>query len=66
MKVKINGLIVEVGMVSTVQELVAFRSLPVQQIVIELNGNIVKREQWGETLLTGEDEVEILRFVGGG
>jgi sulfur carrier protein len=34
--------------------------------VVEINGSIVKREDFVTTVLNGGDSVEILRFVGGG
>jgi sulfur carrier protein len=66
MQIWINGKPEDAGGVTTVKELVLMKSLPERQIVIELNGGIVKREQWKSTLLQAEDRIEILRFVGGG
>jgi sulfur carrier protein len=66
MKIWINGKPEDAGGAGTVQELVRIKSLPEKQIVIELNGGIVKREQWENTLLQAKDRIEILRFVGGG
>jgi sulfur carrier protein len=66
MQIWINGTPEDAGGITTVKELVRIKSLPEKQIVIELNGGIVKREQWENTLLQAEDRIEILRFVGGG
>jgi thiamine biosynthesis protein ThiS len=66
MQIWINGKPEDAGGIATIKELVRMKSLPEKQIVIELNGGIVKREQWEDTLLQAEDRIEILRFVGGG
>jgi thiamine biosynthesis protein ThiS len=36
------------------------------RVAVELNRNIVPREQWPQTLLKDEDRLEIVHFVGGG
>ena len=47
-------------------KLVAELNLKPEQIAIELNHNVVRRAQWGDTLLRPDDKVEIVHFVGGG
>ena len=37
-----------------------------QTVVIEYNGEIVKQEKWSEINLNENDQLEILKFVGGG
>ncbi|RHX86517.1 sulfur carrier protein ThiS [Leptospira stimsonii] len=37
-----------------------------EMVAIQRNGNILKREFWDQTELMEEDQLEILRFVGGG
>ena len=36
------------------------------RVAIELNGQIVSRNQWPETRLKDGDQLEIVHFVGGG
>ena len=36
------------------------------RVAVELNGNIVPRSKYAETILQDGDSVEIVRFVGGG
>ncbi len=36
------------------------------RVAVELNRNIVPREQWDETMLCESDQLEIVQFVGGG
>lgn len=66
MQIKLNGALLAVAEGSTLAELIAQRQLPDQRIVVELNGQVVKREAWAQTKLDPEDVLEILSFVGGG
>lgn len=40
--------------------------LPATRIAIELNREVVRRSDWGSTMLKDEDRIEIVHFVGGG
>ena len=40
--------------------------LPLQTLVVELNGAIVKKENYALVAIKPGDQVEIIRFVGGG
>lgn len=66
MKVTINGKPEDIESGMAVEQLLALKDLPTQQVVIEINGELVKRDRWAEVTLQAEDTVEILRFVGGG
>ena len=66
MKLIINGKAETFNDLATLQELIAFKNLPEQRIVVEVNGNLIKRGEWERTILQEDDRVEILRFVGGG
>ena len=37
-----------------------------ERIAVELNGDILRREQYGAVILQDADVVEIVSFVGGG
>lgn len=37
-----------------------------KRIAVELNGNIVPKASYGETLLADGDTLEVVSFVGGG
>ncbi len=41
-------------------------SLPQQRIAIELNGSVVRRKDWTQTIVTEGDQIEVVYFVGGG
>lgn len=51
---------------STLDDMVRELSLPPQRIAIELNRNVVRRNEWPLTLLNEGDRIEIVHFVGGG
>ena len=65
MKVFVNGALREVE-ISTLAELITELDLPVARIAIELNRDVVRRSDWGSTMLKDDDRIEIVHFVGGG
>ena len=52
--------------VGTIAELVAHKGLEPQSLIVELNRNIIKQEQWSSVQLKAGDRLELLSFVGGG
>lgn len=64
--IKINGKPTEVPDQSTVNELLQGRGISPGEAVVQYNGEIVDKSQWIEIILKENDELEILRFVGGG
>jgi thiamine biosynthesis protein ThiS len=65
MKVYVNGELREFGGAS-LAELITLLELPVARIAIERNREVVRRSEWGNTMLNDEDRIEIVHFVGGG
>lgn len=65
MKITING---EAAAIEpcTIAQLVRQRNLKPETVVVELNMQIVKQEQWPQTQLKDGDTLELLSFVGGG
>ncbi len=41
-------------------------SLPHQRVAIELNGQVVRRVDWPDTVVSSGDRLEVVHFVGGG
>ena len=66
MRVFVNGEARELSGTSSLAELVTQLELPVARIAIELNREVVRRNDWGSTMLQDEDRIEIVHFVGGG
>lgn len=50
----------------TLSDLVEELSLAPARIAIELNGEVVRRNTWAETVLSEGDRLEVVHFVGGG
>ena len=51
---------------SSLLDLITQLDLPVARIAIELNREVVRRSDWGGTMLKDDDRIEIVHFVGGG
>ena len=66
MKVFVNGDEKEFGSGISLAGLITQLDLPAQRIAIELNREVVRRSDWGSTMLKDEDRIEIVHFVGGG
>lgn len=67
MRVRINGREEALpDSVTTLQELVRDRGLVPEHIVIEVNLQVVFRDDWPTVSLRDEDRIEIVSFVGGG
>ena len=66
MRVSVNGDLKEFSSALTLAELIAQLDLPLARIAIELNREVVRRSDWGSTMLKDEDRIEIVHFVGGG
>ena len=50
----------------TVLDLVEQLGFSVERLAVELNLQIIKREQWATSNLKQDDRIEIVQFVGGG
>ncbi len=66
MKVFVNGDEKDFSTAISLAELITALDLPVARIAIELNREVVRRSDWGSTMLKDEDRIEIVHFVGGG
>lgn len=66
MKLRVNGDPMEVAPGTTVTRLLEELKLKPELVVVELNLNILKRDELAEATLKEGDQVEIVHFVGGG
>jgi thiamine biosynthesis protein ThiS len=67
LQVQINGETRELTQEQIVlAELVRELSLTPQRIAVELNKQIVRRDEWEQTPINDGDRIEIVHFVGGG
>lgn len=51
---------------TSIQALLLQKELVDRLVVVEINGSIIPRERFGETVFQPGDIVEIVHFVGGG
>lgn len=63
--VKINGEELNVA-AENVAEYLSESGYDLKRVAVELNGDILPKSQYADTLLKDGDSVEIVSFVGGG
>jgi thiamine biosynthesis protein ThiS len=66
MMLHINGKSRELQNVSTLVNLLEVLGMKSDRVAVELNREIVSRDQWPTTQLKDGDQLEIVHFVGGG
>ncbi|WP_018249270.1 sulfur carrier protein ThiS [Orenia marismortui] len=67
MKIKVNGKEVELKKGLTVSELLLKEDVDMPDMVsVELNGEILERDNFSDKALKSGDKVEFLYFMGGG
>jgi len=66
MKIEINGEEKLIDSPQTIFSLIQGMGMKPDRVAVELNREIVPREQWARTALSGGDRLEIVHFVGGG
>ncbi len=66
MRVKVNGDLAELASGLSLVALLNSYQLKPEQVVIELNRQVPPKAAWAETFLKEGDEVEIVKFLGGG
>lgn len=52
--------------VNNLRELVLHFQMQPEIVAVDINGEIPKRTEWENIILKEEDQIEIIRFVGGG
>ena len=66
MHIWLNGESREVSEARSLADLITQLELPATRIAIELNREVVRRNEWSSTMLREDDRIEIVHFVGGG
>ena len=66
MTIFINGEARELVGVSTLAGLLDALDLPKQRVAIELNKEVIRKQDWDSTSVADNDKVEVVHFVGGG
>lgn len=66
MIITVNGQKTTVNDGITLYDFLKLKGLDLQKMVVEHNYRIVKTEEWPNIVLQENDNLEILKFVGGG
>ncbi|MBX7061191.1 MAG: sulfur carrier protein ThiS [Pyrinomonadaceae bacterium] len=66
MEITLNGSPRNVDTSVSIATLVEELSMPERRLAVELNGIVVRKADWPETILNAGDRIEIVHFVGGG
>jgi sulfur carrier protein len=66
MKIFLNGVGHEAPERATVLTLLERAGVPAGRVAVEVNGSVVRREQFPLLELRDRDRVEVVHFVGGG
>ncbi len=66
MLIQVNGERRELRDESRLSDLLKDLSLAPERVAVELNHQVVRRNDWTNTMLREGDRVEIVHFVGGG
>jgi sulfur carrier protein len=66
MELTINGNVCEFSEPLSLQALIQQLGMKADRVAVELNRDIVSRDDWDKTMLANGDRLEIVHFVGGG
>ena len=66
MQIQINGEVRELAHEMKLSELIEELALAPERIAIELNHQVVRRNEWTNTIVADSDRIEVVHFVGGG
>jgi sulfur carrier protein len=64
--ITVNGNSVEIEAPMTVERLLETVEVPPNYLAVEVNADVVPREQYGERIVGEGDDVELVTLVGGG
>ena len=66
MKITLNGKQEDLDVEISLEDFLNLKGLGFEKIVVEYNYNILKKEEWSGITVKENDNLEIVRFVGGG
>ena len=65
-KITVNGKQMTVNLKYSLKNLIDKLKLPIKNVAIELNREIVNKKRIGRIILNSGDKIEIVNFIGGG
>lgn len=66
MQIKINGQTKTFADGSNLEAIIKQSCQNCQRVIAEVNGAIIKSQQWGQQPIRQGDQIELVSFVGGG
>ncbi|NLV25249.1 MAG: sulfur carrier protein ThiS [Deltaproteobacteria bacterium] len=66
MQIRVNGKARQITPSTTISSLLQELRLSNAAVAVELNGEILPKEKFAQTLLSDLDRIEVVQFVGGG
>lgn len=63
---KVNGNEMNIENIKNITELLSNLKINENRVVVELNGNIITKEDYRNVNLNENDTIEVISFVGGG
>jgi thiamine biosynthesis protein ThiS len=63
MLVTINGKESDILPDSTIQDLIRAKNLPENIVIVDLNGSIINPEDWSNTYLRPDDDLELIQII---
>ncbi len=64
--ITVNGEPVDIESEMSVEQLLDTVDVPPNYLAVEVNANVVAREQYSQTIVHDGDQVEVVTLVGGG
>ena len=65
-KIQLNGNPYEINNSTNLDELLNKLKIQKNKVAIEVNGQIVEKDKYSNLILSKDDKVEIVHFIGGG
>ena len=66
MAIVLNGKTFDIGCPITIKDLLKSKGINAGRVVVEVNYQIIVKNEWDSCMINDDDQVELLRFVGGG
>ena len=65
-KIQLNGDLYEINTGTNLNELLNKLKIQKNKVAIEVNGEIIEKKKYTNLVLSKDDKVEIVHFIGGG
>ena len=66
MAIVLNGKTFDIGCPITINDLLKSKGVNADRVVVEVNYQIIVKNEWDSSMINDDDQVELLQFVGGG